>query len=125
MSRRVNSVAWAPPSNDDWPVTTQIYRVTVRGRFDGLDADTRARLRADQSRHDVVAHGAFSEDGTLTYERNVDFFTFRIQLRQRGEDAHAAVLEEARCRAEFRLEQLGAGWRDLKVQATDMASVWR
>jgi hypothetical protein len=105
-------------------MSVHIYRVTVRGRFDGLTDETRAKLRAAQPEHDVVAHGAFTEDGTLTYEQTVDFFTFRVQLRSQADDPEAAVLEEARQRAEWQLEQLGAGWRDLKVKATDLASVW-
>ena len=106
-------------------VTTRIFRVTVRGRFDGLDDESRERLRADQPAHDVVTSGAFTGDGTLTYERAVDFFTFRVQLRGRGDDAEQDVLDEARARAEHAVATLGAGHRgDLKVKATDMASVW-
>ena len=106
-------------------VTVRIFRVSVRGRFDGLDDADRARLLADQPAHDVVSSGAFTEAGTLTYERAVDFFTFRIQLRGRGDDAEQDVLDEATARAEHAITSLGAGHRDVKAKATDMASVWQ
>lgn len=106
-------------------VSVRIFRVTVRGRFADLDAETRARLLADQPNHDVVSSGAFTEGGTLTYERAVDFFTFRVQLRGRGDDAEDQVAEEARARAEHAVAQLGAAHRDLKVLTSDMASVWQ
>jgi hypothetical protein len=103
----------------------RIFRVTVRGRFDGLDAEARARLLADQPQHDVVRSGAFTEAGTLTYERAVDFFTFRVQLRGKGDGAEDEVRAEAEARAAHAVAQLGAGHREgLKVTATDMASVW-
>lgn len=108
------------------PVTTRIFRVTVRGRFDGLDDATRVRLLADQPQHDVVSSGAFTGDGTLTYERAVDFFTFRVQLRGEGDGAEGDVRAEAEARLEHALATLGAGHRgELKVTATDMASVWQ
>jgi hypothetical protein len=107
-------------------VSVHIFRVTVRGRFDGLDDETRARLLADQPHHDVVSSGAFTEAGTLTYEEAVDFFTFRVQLRGKGDDAEADVRAEAEARAVHAMTELGAGHREgLKVTTTDMASVWQ
>jgi hypothetical protein len=106
-------------------VTVRIFRVTVRGRFDGLDEADRARLLADQPAHDVVGSGAFTAEGTLTYERAVDFFTFRIQLRGRGDGAEQDVLDEAQARALAAVDARGVGHRDVKAKATDMATVWQ
>jgi hypothetical protein len=106
-------------------MTLRIYRVTVRGRFAGLDDEARAALLADVDDHDVVTAGAFTERGTLTYDRSIDFFTFRFQLRQHDDDADTRVLEQARDLAEAHLRERGLGHRDLKVQATDMATMWR
>ena len=106
-------------------MTLRIFRVTVRGRFADLGTDARAALLAGVDDHDVVTAGAFTEDGTLTYDRAVDFFTFRFQLRSQADDAEAAVLTDARERAEAALRQRGAGHRDLTAQATDMATMWR
>jgi hypothetical protein len=105
-----------------------IWRVTVRGRFSGLDAASRATLAAELDDHDVVTAGAFTEAGTLTYDAAFDFFTFRYQLRTQADDragAEAAVLADARARAESHLRASGVGARDLKVKATNLADVWR
>jgi len=56
------------------------YRVTVRGRFDGLDDSTRARLRDQAAEHDVLVVG-FSEEGTLTYDQRLDAFQHRVVVR--------------------------------------------
>ena len=50
---------------------------------------------------------------------------FRVQLRGKGDDAEAEVLDEAFARAEHAVTRLGAGHEDLEASATDMASVWQ
>jgi hypothetical protein len=105
-----------------------IYRVMVRGRFSDLDDATREALVARVAEHDVISGGGFTEEGSLAYTAAIDFFTFRYQLRQRAEtraEADDAVAEEARRRADSALAALGASARDIKVQVTDMADVWR
>jgi hypothetical protein len=105
-----------------------IYRVMVRGRFSDLDAVTRAALVAAVADHDVISGGGFTEEGSLAYTTAIDFFTFRVQLRQRAEtraEAEEAVTEEARRRADGVLAALGASSRDVSVQVTDMADMWR
>ena len=106
-------------------MTLRIYRATVRGRFADLSDEARAGLLAEVDDHDVVSSGAFTETGTLTYDRRLDFFTFRFQLRENGDDADEAVLQQARDRADAYLGERGLTARDVKVQATDMASVWQ
>ena len=105
-------------------MSLRIYRVAVRGRFADLTDDARAQLVAEAPQHDTVSVGAFTDEGTFTYERAVDFFTFRFQLRARGDDARAEAELDAIERAERYLSGRGLGFRDLKVQATDMATVW-
>lgn len=102
----------------------QIFRVTVRGRFAHLDDDQRARLRANAGAHEVVAHGRFSENGTLTYEPSLHAFTFRYQLRADGDDSEAEVLERARSSAQAELTGLGVEFERLRAQATNMADMW-
>ncbi|HEY9556694.1 MAG TPA: DUF6204 family protein [Acidimicrobiales bacterium] len=102
----------------------RIFRVTVRGWFDGLDDERRAALLAVADDHDVVSVGAYTEAGTLTYERSLHTFTFRVQLRAEGDDAEAEVLERATALATDRLADLGAGHRDVRANAKDMASIW-
>ena len=100
----------------------------VRGRFAGLDDRTRATLLSEVAAHDVITAGGFTEDGTLAYTAAVDFFTFRYQLRQRAgtkDEADRAVTDEALRRAEATLAAMGVAARDVKVQLTDMADMWR
>jgi hypothetical protein len=101
-----------------------IFRVTVRGWFDELTDEQRGSLRAAEAEHDVVSMGAFTEAGTLTYERGLHTFTLRVQLRSTADDPEAEVLEEAQRLAREELEALGVGGRDLKASAVDMASMW-
>ena len=102
-----------------------IYRVTVRGWFDGLTSDQRAALLAVAPEHDVVSVGAFTEAGTLTYERSLHTFTFRVQLRETDEDApEALALERATEMATAEVEALGAAHRNVRATATDMGSMW-
>ena len=105
-------------------MSLRIFRVTVRGRFDQLDGPTTARLLDAADDHDVVTGGGFTEAGTLVYERSLDFWTFRVQLREDSDDAEADALLHAVANAEAELGRIGAGHRDVKASAIDMASMW-
>jgi hypothetical protein len=107
-------------------MTLHIYRVIVRGRFDGLDASTRAALLAEADQH-TVAQSAFTETGTLTYDRSLGSFGFRVQVRERGDDAmdaEAHAVEQAERLAGKALALRGAAGRDLRISATNMADAW-
>jgi hypothetical protein len=103
----------------------RIFRVTVRGWFDGLTDEQRATLLAVAAEHDTVSVGAFTEAGTLTYERGLHTFTFRVQLRAEGEDAEQVVLEQATGMALAHVSEVGVAYRDVRAKAVDMASAWR
>jgi hypothetical protein len=101
----------------------KIYRVLVRGRFGDLDDEAGARLRAEADDHDVLG-AAFTEHGTLTYDRSLDFLTCRYQLRlDDGDEADAA--DRAVTRARHDLAAVGIPHGDLTAKVIDMASVWR
>ena len=105
-----------------------IFRVIVRGRFDDLRPAQREALRAGlEAASDLDAY-AFSRAGTLAYDRRLDFFSVRIEVRVE-EDVPGDALDIARSRGEAiatdQLAQRGFGWKDLRVTATDMADVWR
>lgn len=102
----------------------QIFRVTVRGWFDQMDDEQRARLLDQADAHDLVATGAFTETGTLTYERSLRTFAFRAQLRAEDPDAEEEVVARATAMTGAALAELGVTGRDLKVDAQDMASIW-
>lgn len=104
-----------------------IFRVHVRGRFDDLDEPVRARLLAEADDHSPARAG-FSEAGTLTYDRTLTSFGFRIQVRERADDpgdAEARAIERGEAEARATLGRLGAGSRDLRTTAGDMAAVWQ
>jgi hypothetical protein len=105
-------------------MTLQIYRVIVRGTFDRLDDTTRSELLATAAEHDVT-RAAFSADGTLTYDTRLVAFSFRYELRDDGDDPERAVVDRARVLAESSLVAIGVGSRDLRVEAINMADVWR
>jgi hypothetical protein len=100
-----------------------IFRVLVRGRFGELDDDVRARLLAEADDHDVLG-AAFTEHGTLTYDRSLDFFTCRYQLRLDEADETAAA-DHAVTKATGDLAAFGVPHGDLTATVIDMASVWR
>ena len=109
-------------------MTTQIFRVTVRGRFAGLTDAQRADLLARAGEHEALVAARFTPDGSLVYDRSLDFFSFRIEIREQSEDG-ADRTAEAFARAQAllvaRLDGWGLGHRDLRVTGTDMATMWR
>ena len=102
----------------------RIYRATVKGRFAGLDDEARARLTAELPEHEVLVAGGYHEGGSLTYDRALDFFRYRVQLRADGDDPEAEAVERATEMAEAELARLGVVNRGLEVTTTDMASMW-
>ena len=105
-------------------MTLQIFRVIVRGTFDHLDDTNREALLASAADHDVT-RAAFRADGTFTYDTRLVGFSFRYELRHDGDDAESAVVERARALAEASLAAMDIGSRDLRVQAINMADVWK
>lgn len=103
----------------------QIFRVVVRGRFDGLDDDDRERLRAVAEDHDIMV-SAFTREGTLTYDHFLYAFNTRFELRADAspEENEAEVTATALARTEVLLAELGVRGREQKVTVTDMASIW-
>jgi hypothetical protein len=95
------------------------YRVMVRGRFADLDDTGRERLRAVLDEHGVLING-FSEEGALSFDRSLDFFSFRIQLRAPVEQNDRAVCDRGLAAAARVVDGLGVDFRDLKASATDM-----
>ncbi|WP_433259990.1 DUF6204 family protein [Actinosynnema sp. CS-041913] len=95
------------------------YRVMVRGRFTDLDDAGRARLLAEVDRHGVLTNG-FSEEGALSYDRSLDFFSFRVQLRAEVGADDRAVCDRALSLAARAVEGFGVDFRDLRASATDV-----
>jgi hypothetical protein len=94
------------------------YRVTVRGRFDGLDDHARDRLRREAAEHDVLI-ARFADEGTLTYDQRIDAFQHRVVVRVdegTGEEDVARTAGELAA-VEY-LEAAGLGYRRLRSTAT-------
>ncbi|MET9480310.1 DUF6204 family protein [Streptomyces sp. NPDC006638] len=99
--------------------TQHTYRVIVRGVWDGLTDEARARLLAE-----VDAHGLtemrFTPEGALSYDRALKRFTYRFVVLSDAEDGEEMAVALAEDRAETALAALGCGHRDLRSTATDM-----
>lgn len=95
------------------------FRVLVRGRFTDLDDAGRARLLAAAAEHDLLT-GGFSDDGALSYDRSLDFFSYRVQFRAPVEENDRAVRDRGLALAARAVEELGVDFRDMKASATDV-----
>lgn len=105
-------------------MTLHIYRATVRGRFAGLNDATRAALLDKAAEHETLVAARFTPTGSFVYDKGLQFFSFRFELRETGDDHATAVLAHAETLAVAALEAQDLGFRDLRVTARDMADVW-
>ncbi|WP_018571735.1 DUF6204 family protein [Streptomyces sp. PsTaAH-124] len=96
------------------------YRVIVRGTWDGLTDEARARLLAEAGDHGMTSM-RFTEEGSLSYEPvPLKHFSMRyvvVSDAADGEEMAAALAED---RAEGALRALGCGFRDLRSTVTDL-----
>ena len=94
------------------------YRVTVRGRFDGLDDTIRDRLRREAAEHDVLV-ATFTDEGTLTYDRRLDAFQHRLVVRvEEGTGEEDVARTAGELAAIEHLEAAGLGFGPLRSSAT-------
>ena len=91
------------------------YRVLVRGRFTDLTDDQRASLRERLKDFDFLRDAGFSEEGALTYDEKLDFFSYRVILTA-AETPDEAGLR----RATTALDALGVDFKGLKAKVTDV-----
>ncbi len=107
---------------------TTIYRVVVRGHFDDLQPDQRARLLAAAPDHDLF-RSAFTADGTFTYDDRLVAFNLRYEVRvPDGDDAAdpaARACDLATERATAWLDAAGIGHKHVRATAADMGDLWR
>lgn len=89
-----------------------MFRVTIRGKFDGISEAGREQVRA-------ASGAAFTEAGTFTHDASVSVFTFRCQVPV-GDDDDEKV---ATRRALAALEAHGHPHQVLRVAATDMRQI--
>lgn len=105
----------------------KIFRVIVRGRFDGLDDEQRAALVATVDEYDLLRNAQFTPAGAFTYDRRVDFFSYRFEVRVDGDEpatARADAFERACVLASADLARRGLAGREMRATGQDMADVW-
>jgi hypothetical protein len=102
-------------------MTTRIFRITVRGVFDGLSADQRAGLLARAAEHDVL-QAAFTPEGHLSYDVAArPAFTFRFLDSGDAEEDILEAVERAESAATAWLTERGYGFKRLKSQGEDLS----
>jgi hypothetical protein len=102
-------------------VSTRVFRITVRGAFDGLSAGQRAGLLARAGEHDVL-HAAFIPEGHLTYDIAArPAFTFRFLAGGAGEDGLLPATEAAEAAATAWLTSRGYPFTNLRSQGEDLS----
>ncbi|MFF2846841.1 DUF6204 family protein [Streptomyces sp. NPDC058001] len=102
-------------------MSNRVFRVTVRGVFDGLSAEQRDALLADAAEHDVL-RAAFTTEGHLSYDITArDAFTFRFQDSGEAEEDILEATERAETAAEAWLNARGYGFKNLRSQAEDLS----
>ncbi|MFJ9031338.1 DUF6204 family protein [Streptomyces sp. NPDC102274] len=101
-------------------MTTQhTYRVIVRGTWDGLTDDDRARLLAEVDQHGL-AQMRFTPEGSLTYDATLKHFSYRFVVVSDAADGEEMAGALAEDRAEMALKALGRGHGELRSTVTDM-----
>jgi hypothetical protein len=102
-------------------MSTRTFRVTVRGVFDGLDADQRAELLSRAAEHDVL-RAAFTPEGHLSYDIAArTAFTFRFLDSGDAEEDILEAAERAEEAAGEWLTRRGYGYKNLRSQAEDLS----
>ncbi|MEU6722696.1 DUF6204 family protein [Nonomuraea wenchangensis] len=89
-----------------------MFRVTIRGRFKGLDAAERAVLTA-------ASGAAYTEAGTFTHDASVSAFTFRCQVPAGPDDDE----DDAALHAMAALEAHGYAHEILRIAVTNMRTI--
>ncbi|TQS30848.1 hypothetical protein FLW16_00710 [Microbispora sp. KK1-11] len=89
-----------------------MFRVTIRGKFKGLDDAGRAAVTA-------AGGAAYTEGGTFTNDASVSAFTFRCQVPAGPDDGE----DEAALGAMAALDAHGHPYEILRVAVTDMRQI--
>ena len=98
----------------------------MRGQFDAVPAEVRARLEAEAAEHDELS-SAFTEEGSFVYDLRYGAFSFRYAMRTTADDrqaAHDEAVATGLAKAAASLEAQGITAKRLRVTATNMAEVW-
>ncbi|GAA3607378.1 hypothetical protein GCM10022419_110360 [Nonomuraea rosea] len=89
-----------------------MFRVTIRGKFKGLDEAGREAVRATEG-------AAYTEAGTFTHDGSMSAFTFRCQVAAEPGDGE----DEGALGAMVALEAHGHPYEILQIGVTDMRDI--
>jgi hypothetical protein len=103
----------------------QIFRVIVRGRFADLTDAQRETLRHELADGGDIAAYRFTSAGSLAFDRRLDFFSVRAEVRLDDDATVADASASGEALAIAELERRRLGWRDLTTSVANMADVWR
>ncbi|EGX57636.1 hypothetical protein SZN_21726 [Streptomyces zinciresistens K42] len=96
------------------------YRVIVRGTWDALSEESRARLVAKAPEHGLGSM-RFTEEGSLTYEPSpLKHFSMRFTVVSDAADGEEMAGALAEDRAERALRGWGHGFAGLRSTVTDL-----
>ncbi|WP_030178494.1 DUF6204 family protein [Streptomyces violaceorubidus] len=96
------------------------YRVIVRGTWEGLSEEARARLLAEAGEHGMASM-RFTEEGSLSYEpAPLKHFSMRYVVLSDAADGEEMAGALAQDRAETTLRGLGYGFGELRSTVTDL-----
>jgi hypothetical protein len=101
----------------------RIFRATVRGQFDGLADEQADALRARADEHDILT-ARFTKEGSFVYSPALTWFNLRYEVRQPDEASDEEVEAVTLDLAIERLARMGIGYKRLRVELLDMASMW-
>ncbi|MER5703146.1 DUF6204 family protein [Micromonospora sp. NPDC002296] len=105
-------------------MSSNTYKVIVRGKFAPLTEEQRASLLARADEHDLFA-ARFTDEGTVTYERPLRIFTFRCLVPVTPDDSEAVVFGKAEEAATAAVRKLGADSSDLHSVSSDLEDMLR
>lgn len=93
-----------------------MFRVSIRGKFNGLSEAERAVLASGADEFDI----GFTPEGTFTCDRTLSAFTFRCEVPVEDDTDGE---KEATERATARLEAHGYAVTILRTAVTDMREI--
>lgn len=93
-----------------------MFRVTIRGKFNGLSEADRAALADGADEFEI----GFTPEGSFTCDRSLSAFTFRCEVPA---EAETDGENEATDRATARLQAHGYPVTILRVAVTDMREI--
>jgi hypothetical protein len=107
-------------------MNVHVYRVTVRGQFEGLSPDQSRILARHAASHDVTA-AASTPGGTFIWDQTHRAFSFRYEIRVEVDDRTSADETAATRALELAgsyLDEVQLPDKRLRVSAVNMADVW-